>query len=67
MRFPLSIVYIGYTCSVVRNNKTNSVSISIIDFPATNKKVTKKLLEKIYYYLQTEGFIDYDTEYENNY
>ena len=67
VRVPLNIVYIGYTCSVIIDNSVNSVSISIIESSAKKDKNTKKLLKKIYYYLQAEGFIEYDTEYEEGY
>lgn len=57
MRVPLKITYIGYTCTVNINND-NTVTVNVLELPRNVKTEHKYLKNKIFYYLQTEGFID---------
>jgi hypothetical protein len=58
---PIRITYFGYTCRVTRVNES-TVKIAILELPYSVSKVPERLKEKVYYYLQAEGFIDIDTE-----
>jgi hypothetical protein len=61
VREPIRITYFGYTCRVTSVNE-NTVEIAILELPYNVSKVPARLKEKVYYYLQAEGFIDIDTE-----
>jgi len=59
VRVPFRITYFGYTCRVT-SVRENTVKITILELPYAVNRVPEGLKEKVYYYLQAEGFIDID-------
>lgn len=61
MRVPFRITYFGYTCRVT-SVKDDTIKITILELPYTVSRVPEGLKERVYYYLQAEGFIDMDID-----
>jgi hypothetical protein len=56
------IVYIGYVFDVFYNTTSNKVKLFFLDDKKTLKQQHAKLLfNKVFYYLQREGFVDIDS------
>jgi hypothetical protein len=55
------IVYIGYVFDVFYNTTTNKVKLFLLEEKKLTKQQIVLLYNKVFYYLQREGFIDIDS------
>jgi len=61
VRPPFRVTYFGYTCRVTLINE-NMISIAVLELPYNVTQVPNNLKNKVYYYLQFEGFIEDNIE-----
>jgi hypothetical protein len=58
---PITITYFGYTCKA-QFDKNERVVVTVLELPYKSSSAPVMLKEKVFYYLQAEGFIGIDAE-----